>query len=44
MKKLEDFECEKIEIDTINGGNAPEDHQTWCQLPGSEYNQLDGVD
>lgn len=44
MKKLEDFECERVEINTIYGGNAPKDPQTWCSIPGGEYNQLDSVD
>ncbi|MFV5703040.1 hypothetical protein ACM55F_14305 [Flavobacterium sp. XS2P12] len=44
VKKLEDFECEKVEINTIYGGTAPADAQTWCAVRGQVGNDYDGVD
>ncbi|SHN12299.1 hypothetical protein [Flavobacterium xinjiangense] len=43
MKKLEDFECEKVEINTIYGGNLA-DVQTWTTHPGQYENDYDGQD
>ncbi|MFV8328474.1 hypothetical protein [Flavobacterium sp. ZS1P14] len=44
MKKLEDFECEKVEINTIYGGDAPADVQTWTAVRGQVGNDYDGID
>lgn len=43
MKKLEDFECEKVEIKTIYGGDAPP-CQTWTDVKGSDQNVYDQED
>ncbi|MFV8334702.1 hypothetical protein ACNQF7_01305 [Flavobacterium sp. RSP29] len=44
MKKLEDFECEKVEIKNIFGGNALADAYTFCAVKGQELNDFDGMD
>lgn len=44
MKKLEDFECEKVEVTTINGGDAAPDAYTFCAVKGQELNDYDGID
>jgi hypothetical protein len=40
MKKLEDFECKKVELKTIYGGSGC---QTWTSN-GSSTNSYDGDD
>lgn len=42
MKRLEDFECEKVEIKNITGGDIP--IQTWCSIPDGTHNIFDGDD
>lgn len=46
MKKLEDFECEKVEIRNIVGGNALADGDayTFCAVKGQAQNDFDGMD
>lgn len=44
MKKLEDFECEKVEIKTIYGGDAPADSQVWTDVANQYDNVYDGTD
>ena len=43
MKKLEDFECEKVEIKSIYGGIMA-DCQTYIQVRGKDQNDYDGED
>lgn len=45
MKKLEDFECEKVEVSTIYGGlQADVPAQTWTDVPNQNDNVFDGTD
>ncbi|WP_409416609.1 hypothetical protein [Flavobacterium sp. PS2] len=44
MKKLEDFECEKVEIKNVVGGGEKGKAYTFCQVPGQELNDFDGMD
>jgi hypothetical protein len=43
MKKLEDFECEKVEIKTVYGGGMA-GCQTWTSVRGQDTNDYDGDD
>ncbi|MCV9930046.1 hypothetical protein OIU83_20465 [Flavobacterium sp. LS1R49] len=43
MKKLENFECEKVEIKNVYGGKM-RDCQTYTQRSGQELNTYDGED
>lgn len=43
MKKLEDFECEKVEIKNVYGGKMA-DCQTWCKVDDSGQNVYDQDD
>lgn len=43
MKKLEDFECEKVEIENVYGGKMA-DCQTWTAVRGQDTNDYDGSD
>jgi|GEM_PF-5692949 len=43
MKKLEDFQCEKVEVKHVNGGYAPKDAYTFCKV-SSDWNEFDGMD
>ncbi|WP_343587318.1 hypothetical protein [Flavobacterium sp.] len=42
MKKLEDFECEKVEVKNINGGTAREAY-TFCKV-SADWNEFDGME
>ncbi|MFV8377089.1 hypothetical protein [Flavobacterium sp. LB1P62] len=45
MKKLEDFECEKVEVNTIYGGLLAEpSSQTWTDVPDQYENKFDQTD
>ena len=44
MKKLEDFECEKVEIRNVNGGIMAADAYTFCAVKGQDQNDFDGMD
>jgi hypothetical protein len=44
MKKLEDFECKKVEMRTINGGNDAAEAYTFCAVKGQKTNDFDGMD
>jgi hypothetical protein len=43
MKKLEDFECKKVEIKNVYGGKMA-DAYTFCAVKGQELNDYDGID
>ncbi|MFD2941832.1 hypothetical protein [Flavobacterium notoginsengisoli] len=44
MKKLEDFACEKVEVNVIGGTWAAKDAYTFCEVKGQELNDYDGID
>lgn len=44
MKKLEDFQCEKVEVKNVSGGQAKADAYTFCAVKGQKLNDYDGMD
>ncbi|MET3020121.1 hypothetical protein [Flavobacterium hydatis] len=44
MKRLEDFECEKVEVKNVVGGGPKGQAYTFCQVKGQELNDFDGMD